>query len=91
MFFDFILDIIYKSNKFLRFFFKKSFKLVLRQKNGFVIFNFCFMLLSIKVNLILKNENCKKYIFIFFSFSNFKIVFVLLIKVVVFYLLISII
>lgn len=44
------------------------------------------MRLPTNVNSILKNQNYKKYVFVIYNFSNFKIVFELLTKVIVFYI-----
>lgn len=56
------------------------------KRNGFVLFNLQFILLLIKVDSILKEWSCKKNTFITYYISCFKIIFILLIKVITFYI-----
>ena len=41
--------------------------------------------LTIK-NVVFKKDNCKKYIFVVFSLSDLKMIFILLIEVIIFYM-----
>lgn len=50
------------------------------------MFNLRFILLLIKVNRILKKQNNKKDILVICNFDYIKIIFVLLIKVIAFYI-----
>lgn len=44
------------------------------------------MLLVVKIDFILKKQSYKKYLFIIFSNNYFKIIFILLIEIVMFYI-----
>lgn len=59
--------------KFLRFFFKKKFKLILNKKDSLFLFNSKFMFLLIKIYFFIKKKSFKRYTFIFFNDINIKI------------------
>lgn len=80
------LDVDYKQGRFSKILPKKSFKFVSCKKNNTIVFNLSFILLSAKVNLILEEESCKRYILITCSTNCIKIVFALLTKVIIFYM-----
>lgn len=84
--FHFILNIVHKGNRFSKIFFKNSFKFISNKKSGFIIFDLDLISLLTNNDLILKKCNCKKDTFMTFDFSIFKIVLVLLTKVVIFYI-----
>lgn len=65
---------------------KKSLKLFLTWNRNSLIFDLVFMQLPTKKDSILKKRGCKKYAFIVFNFSYFKIVLTLLTKVITFYI-----
>lgn len=89
IFFNYTPDAIHKHGRFSKVFLKKGFKLVQSQKNSFIIFDSGLILLPAKVDLIPKKQDCKKDAFMIFGFSSFEKVFVLLTKVVTFYVYIS--
>lgn len=77
IFLNFILIIIHKCSKFLKFFFEKSFKLFLDKENSFAILNSDFLLLPAEVDLILKKQSYKRNAFLTLCFSGFEIVFII--------------
>lgn len=82
--FNFTLDIIHKHSKFSKALSKKDFEFVPIGDSGLVTFNLSLILLPTEVNLIPKEKNYKKDVFVAFSPSSFKIIFALLTKVIAF-------
>ena len=85
VFFNLIPDAIYKCGRFSKTFLEKSFKFILYKGVGFVSLSSSLILLPLKINPLTKEEACKKYAFIAFSFSRFEIVPIFPAKVVVFH------
>lgn len=83
---NFTLNIVHKHSKFSQIFPEKGLKFILWKKSGFVLVGIGFMLLLIEVNLIPEKQNCKKNAFVAFGSSDFKIVFTLSTKIILFYI-----
>ena len=80
------LNTSYKQDRFFKTLPKKSLEFALNKKDDTIIFNLNFVLLLVKVNPVLKKQNCKKDVLIACNSSYIQIVFILLIKVVAFYI-----
>lgn len=83
--FVFTPNVVYKQNRFPKTFYQKDLKFVLKEKSNPITFDWGLILLLIEVNLILKKQNCKKYIFMAFDSSSLKIGLILLTKIILFY------
>lgn len=83
--FNLIPDIVYKYSKFSKNLLKKSLKFFSSGEKGLITFNPGLILLPAEVNLILEEQSYKRYAFVTLGFSDFEIVFALLIKVVIFH------
>lgn len=77
---------IYKDGGFFKPLSKKAFKFVLDKKINPVLFFLCFVLLSSKVDPILRESGCKKYKFKIYSFNRFKIILILVTKIKIVYM-----
>lgn len=86
---NFILDIVYKHSRFSKIVSKKSLKFVLGKRNGPITFDLGLILLPVKIDPLIKEQNCKKYAFGTFCTSGFEMIFILPIKVVAFYIQVS--
>lgn len=84
--YDFTLDIINKGGGFFQAFLEESFKLFLTWRYGSVTCDPIFVLLPIDEDLFFEKKGCKRYALIALNFSCFEIVFILLIKIVTFYI-----
>ena len=65
---------------------KKVFKFILNKKSNLIIFNLSFLLFLAKFYFSLEKLNYKKDILIVYNINYFKIAFILLIKVIIFYI-----
>lgn len=83
---NFCLNTYYKHGGLSKILTKKGFKLVLSRGNDIIVSNLSFMLLLAEVDLILKEQSCKKDIFITYNTSHGKIILALPAKVIVFYI-----
>lgn len=84
--FDLIADVTYKEDKFSKVLLKKNCKFVVSKKNGFVSFNWDYLLLLAKIDFIIEKQNCKKNALIIYSTENIKMILLPLIEVVSIYL-----
>lgn len=64
--------------------YKKDFKLVPRRKDGIVIFDLSFILLTAEINPIAEEKNCKKNAFWTCTTGYIKIIFALPTEIVAF-------
>lgn len=83
---DFSLDAGQKSSRFSRTLPKKGLEFVLSGRNGTIAFNLSFMLLQAEIDLISKNQGCKKDALRACGISRVKIVLRLLTKIVALYI-----
>lgn len=65
---------------------EKSFKFILSEKNSTIAFNLSFILLVVEIYLVIKKQDCKKDIFRIYGIGYIKIVFILQVKIKVFYI-----
>lgn len=65
---------------------KKNFKLVQSRKSNIVALNVSFMLLLVEIDLVAKEQSCKKDTFKAHSTSHVKIIFVLLAEIKTLYI-----
>lgn len=65
---------------------KKNLKFSLNKQDNTIIFNLSFVLLPTKINLILKKQDQKKNILVAYGSGHIKIIFLLVIKVIAFYI-----
>lgn len=79
-------DVVHKCNKFFKTFSEKDLKFILYEEGSPVLFDKSLILLPIEVNAIPKEQSYKKDVFVALSFSNFKMVLVLLIKIITFHM-----
>lgn len=86
VFFNLILNTIYKYNRFFEFLPKKTLKFSLYNRKNLVSFNSYLVLLPIKIYFIIDKQNYKKYIFMAYNINCLEIVIALLIKIVIFYI-----
>lgn len=86
IFLNFCSNAGYKQNKFSKNLLKKSFKFILSKRDIIIIFNFGLMLLPAGINLILEKQNCKRDILVACSIGQVKKIFVLSIKIIVYYI-----
>lgn len=75
---------------FLKFFWKKNFKFILYERGNLVLFNQSFILLLAKIDFFLKKKTSKKYTFITFRINCLKMILELVIKILAFYIPITI-
>lgn len=83
---NFSPDVYYKYDRFSKTLPKKSFKFVLIKKNDIFAFNLSFILLLVEINLISKKQSYKNDMFIAYNIGYIKIIFILLTKIVAFYI-----
>lgn len=79
-------DVDYKPDRFFKILLEKNFKFILSRRTNIITFNLSFILLLAKVNSILEKQSCKKDEFETYNISYLKIIFILLIKKIVFYM-----
>lgn len=84
--FNLLRDIIYKRNRFFENLLEKNLKFILANKVFFVFFFLSFIPLLLKVDTISKKKNYKKNVLKACSLNGFKMVFVLLAKIITFYI-----
>lgn len=84
--FDSTPDIVYNKSRLAKTFPQRNLKFIPRQKNGPFAFNLGLMFLPKEINPILKEQGCKRYALMIFDFNNLEIVFILLRKVLSFYI-----
>lgn len=70
---------------FLKLFFKKVLNLF-KNKDVAITFNLSFVLLPINVDNFIKKYNYKKNAFVVFDFGNYKLIFLLLEEIIIFYI-----
>lgn len=73
VFFNFILDAIYKSNRFIKILLKKDFKFILSRVDNIVLFYLSFILLPAKIDFLLEEQGHKKNMLIVCDISYVKI------------------
>lgn len=66
--------------------FLKKLSICIKKRISPILFNLGLVLLPIKINSILKKQSCKKYTLIVFVSSSLEIVFLLLTKIIEFYM-----
>lgn len=82
VFFGFIPDVLYKQSGFPKTLFQKDPKFVSKRRNGPVAFDLSFMLLPTKTDLILKEQDYKRYMLITLDSNSFEKVLALLTEVI---------
>lgn len=83
---NFNLDINHKQGEFFKNLLEKGIEFVLNKRNSINVFNLSFVLLLIEVDFILEEQSCKRDILMTCDTSYIKIIFVLLTKVIAFYI-----
>lgn len=86
--FDLVPEIIYKRSQIANAFIKKCFEFVPGRWNQTLIIQFLIILLLEETDAISKERYCKSYIIRFFYSNSSKIIFILLTKVIVNYVVI---
>lgn len=76
----------YKWYGFFKILLKKNFKFISNRKDYIVAFNLGFMVLLIEVDFILKKKSRKRDILVICDTGYIKIIFILLIKAIAFYI-----
>lgn len=83
---DFNLDASYKNGRFFKVLSEKSLKFISSRRNSTVALNLSLVLLSADVDLILKEQNCKRYLLGARGIGHVNIVFGLLAKEIALYI-----
>lgn len=76
----------HKQNRFSKTLLEKNLKFILYKGDNIVIFNLDLVLLLTEVNSIQEEQDCKKNALVTYDTSCIKIILVLLIKIVSFYM-----
>lgn len=86
VFFDLILDTVYKYDGFFKTLLEKNFKFISSKRNCTFVFYLSFMLLLAKINLVLENWNRNKDAFMTCIISYVEIILTLLTEIIAFYI-----
>lgn len=87
---DLSLNAGYKQHQFSKTLPKKNLEFFLNRENNTLTFNVSFVPLLAEVNLMSKEQGCKKNAFKVYGTSHVKMIIVLLTEVITFYILVTI-